>query len=62
MFVFFKFLNYETTRRDSRGSGEKIGKKIKSAEFSKVTEYIYDQAARKLTDEVKNQATTKPKE
>ena len=22
MFVFFKILNYETTRRDSRGSGE----------------------------------------
>ena len=22
MFVFFKILNYETTRRDSRGSGD----------------------------------------
>ena len=43
-------------------AGEKIGKSIKSAEFTKVKEYIYDQASRKLLDEVKNQTTTKPNE
>ena len=42
--------------------GEKIGKSITTAGFSKEKEYIFDQAARILTDEVKNQTTTKPKE
>jgi len=42
--------------------GEKIGKDIKTAEFSKEKNYIYEQATRILTDEVKNQTTTKPKE
>ena len=34
MFVFFKILNYETTRRDSRGSGVIDAKKkvIKNAQ------------------------------
>ena len=38
------------------------GKTSDEVTISKEKEYIFDQAARILTDEVKNQTTTKPKE
>jgi RHS repeat-associated protein len=41
--------------------GEKVSKDIKAAEFNITKDYIYQETSRKVLDEIKNEATTKPK-